>query len=343
MKDFKLPLSKNEIYIITAFFGFILSILIFTFFTPNYYEGKGPRRFVVNEGATLTQVIDSLYKKDFITSKRNMKIAAFIYGAGEKIKAGTYSIPNGVSYLDLIDLLTEGVPKEQKLVTIQEGIWQPQLAGLLQKQLGIDSNKVMELSKDKSYIRSLGLQVDNIEGYLLPNTYYFFVDATANEILRRMKIEMDLLFDESAEKQMQALDMTKHEILTMASIIEGESNLESEFSTIAGVYYNRLEKGMRLQADPTIQYLIRHRKRNNRVLYKDLEIESPYNTYKNRGLPPSPINNPGKEAVMAALYPKENNYLFFVAKGDGSHFFAESYSEHRQNVRKYRQWRRAQN
>jgi UPF0755 protein len=342
MKEFKQPFSKNELYIIAAFFGFVLSILIFTFFTPNYYEERGPRQFEVDKGATLSQVIDSLYAQDFIPSKTNMKIAAFIYGAGDRIKAGSYSIPNGMSYLDLIDLLTEGSPKEQKLVTIQEGIWQPELAGLLQRELGLDSNKIIQLSKDKNFIRSLGLKVDNLEGYLLPDTYYFFVDDKATDVLRRLKNEMDHLFDEKAEKQMSKLGMSKHEILTMASIIEAESNIASEFATISGVYYNRLDIGMRLQADPTIQYLIRDRKRNNRILYKDLEIKSPYNTYKNRGLPPSPINNPGRKAVEAALYPEDNEYLYFVAKGDGSHFFAKSYTEHRKNVRKYRQWRRSQ-
>jgi len=136
--------------------------------------------------------------------------------------------------------------------------------------------------------------------------------------------------------------MTKHEILTLASIVEAESNIFSEYKTISGVYHNRLEKGIALQADPTVQYLIRERK-NKKVYLKDLEINSKFNTYKFPGLPPAPINNPGKDAIMAALYPENNKYLYFVADGTGRHNFSETFTEHSQNVLRYRQWRNNQN
>ncbi len=121
--------------------------------------------------------------------------------------------------------------------------------------------------------------------------------------------------------------------------IQSRQNRVSEFKRIAGVYYNRLRKGIKLQADPTVQFLKREKKRHNKIYYKDLEIDSPYNTYKYKGLPPGPINNPGKDAVLAALYPEENDYLFFVASGDGGHRFAKTKSEHERNVAKYRRWR----
>lgn len=335
--------SRSEIYLILSFFVFVLSILIFTFFAPNYYDSPTPLQIEIYKGETLSQVIDSLYKKKIIPNKTNMKIAAFLYGAERKIKAGRYIIPNGLSYLQLIEKLINPTTTMQLLITIPEGIWQADLAKLLKENLGVDSAKVMELSKSKSFINSLGLEVNNLEGYLLPDSYYFYSNSTAEEILRKLKNEMDKLFDNpKIQNRMKELKMTKQQILTLASIIDAESNYIPEFKTISGVYHNRLKRRMPLQADPTIQYLIRDRK-NKKVYYKDLDIDSKYNTYKYLGLPPSPINNPGKDAIMAALFPEKHNYLYFVANGMGQHNFSTNQFQHQENVARYRQWLRNQN
>ncbi|MFZ6032542.1 MAG: endolytic transglycosylase MltG [Melioribacter sp.] len=337
--------SNNELYLIAGVFAFVLSVLVFTFFSPNYFDSDEPVELVIPRGATLNEVVDSLYSKGVIKGKFNIKAAAFIYGADKKIKAGKYKIPNGLSYLDLIELFINGSPVEQVKITIPEGIWLKDLASLLKRELGVDSAKVMELSKSRSFLSSLGLgdEVESLQGYLLPETYYFYPDSDAETVLRKLKSEMDSVFDNpEIQKRMKELGMNKHEILTLASIIDAESNDFSEFKTISGVYHNRLKRGMLLQADPTVQFLIRHR-RNKKVYYKDLEIESEYNTYKHPGLPPGPINNPGKDAIMAALYPEKHNFYYFVADGNGGHKFASTQREHEQNVLEYRRWRRSQN
>ena len=332
--------NKNDLIIVGAFFGFLLGILLYTFYGPNYYQGLSPKVVTIPNGATFEDVLDSLYAKGIIKSREAMRVAAFIYGAEKGVKAGKYPIPNGLSYLDLLDLLKKGIPPEQKLVTIPEGIWQHKLAGLLKASLGLDSAKIMKLSEDRGFLRSLGIKADNLEGYLLPETYYLFVNSDEEDILRKLKSEMDALFEpETVKLQMRELGMTKHEILTLASIVEGETNLKSEYKRIAGVYHNRLKKGIKLQADPTIQYLKRFRKKYNRILYKDLEIDSPYNTYMYPGLPPGPINNPGKDAVLAAIFPEKHNYFYFVADGTGGHKFARSLNQHLKNVNSYRRWR----
>jgi UPF0755 protein len=333
---------RKDIIVIVSSFAFILALLLFTFFSPNYYDETKPVIIDVPKGATLTQIIDSLYEKKVIPNKVNIKIAAFIYGADKKIKAGRYFIPNGLNYFKLIDLLTGRMPIDQISVTIPEGIWQFDLAGILKEKLGIDSIRVIELSRSKSFIYSLGLNTNNLEGYLLPETYYFYPHSTAEEILRKLKNEMDKIFTPQIEKRMKELKMTRHQILTLASIIEAESNIFSEYKIISGVYHNRLKRGMALQADPTVQYLIRERKKK-KVYWKDLNINSRYNTYKHPGLPPGPINNPGKDAIMAALYPDKNNYLYFVADGTGGHSYSKSYTEHSENVTRYREWRKNQN
>jgi UPF0755 protein len=301
-----------------------------------------PVKIEVKKGQTLSQISDTLYNRNIIPSKINMKISALIYGAERKLKAGRYNIPNGLSYLQLVELLIDGPPDAEILVTIGEGIWQNDLAKLLKEQLNVDSARVMELSRSRSFLNALGIDADNLEGYLLPETYYFYSQSDAEEILSKLSAQMNNIFeDPKVIDRMKELKMNKHQVLTLASIIDGESNLFSEFKTISGVYHNRLRKGMLLQADPTVQYLIRDR-RKNKIYFKDLEIDSKFNTYKYPGLPPAPINNPGKDAIIAALYPESHKYYYFVANGQGGHFFSANISDHNRNVRKYREWRSKQ-
>lgn len=341
-KPDKLLTTRNEVLIVVAFFAFMLALLLFTFYAPNHYKHAEPVVIDIPLGSTLSQVIDTLYSRKIIPNKLNMKIIAYLYGAEKKVRAGRYNIPNDLNYIKLVELLIGGSPAAQILVTLPEGIWQSDIAQILNRNLNIDSAEVMELSKSKSFLNYLNLNADNLEGYLLPESYYFYSNSSAEEILTKLKQEMDNFFTSKLEARMKELKMTRNQILTLASIIDGESNLVAEFKTISGVYHNRLKRGMALQADPTVQYLIRD-KRKNRVLKKDLLINSKFNTYKYTGLPPAPINNPGKDAIIAALYPEKNNYLFFVADGNGGHSFSRTLNEHEQNVSKYRRWRRTQN
>lgn len=336
-KRISFNLKKIDYIIIVAFFFIVLGILLYTFFYPNYYSQPSPVRFKVTRGETLEQIADSLAIKGIIPSKLNMKIAFYLSGKEKNIKAGNYYLPNGLNYFDLIDVFVNQPHLREVLVAIPEGIWQYKLAGLLHNKLGIDSAKFMELSSDSLLIEKLGLNVDNLEGYLLPEGYFFFADVTEQEIITRLKKEQDKIFNDSVKTQMTRLKMTKKQILTLASIIDGESNDIKEFKRISGVYHNRLRLRMGLQADPTIQYLVRG-KRNGGLLKSDFDIKSPFNTYKVAGLPPAPINNPGRDAILAAVFPERHNYLYFVADGTGSHVFARTFAEHDRNVTKHRRW-----
>lgn len=335
-------LSRNEMYVVISFFAFVLIVLIITFYSPNSLPSDKPVEVELRRGDSVNQIIDSLYAKKIIPSKFNMKVAIMLRGAEKKIKAGTYFIDKPMSYLELIDALSGDKLSMQKLVTIPEGIGQPELASLLQKELGIDSSEFIGLSGSKSFLRSLKIEADNLEGYLLPETYYFLASSGARGVIRKLSNELNSIWTKKNKEQLKKLKMTEHQILTIASIIDGESNVFSEFATISGVYHNRLRKGMALQADPTVAYLIRNRK-NKKITRRDLEINSPYNTYKNPGLPPGPISNPGKQAITAALYPEKNNFLYFVANGNGTHSFSTNYEQHAINVSNYRKWLRSQN
>ena len=333
-------ITIHDWYIPTKIFGALLGLFLFIFFYPNPGDGSQVI-FEIPRGSNFKQVSRVLYEEGIIPNEFNFKLAAFLYGSENKLKAGRFTIPSGLNYFELIDFLLKGGFDEQVLVTIPEGIWQHDLAGLLKAKLNIDSSAFMKLSENKYFLAELGINSKSIEGYLLPNTYYFYKNSKSEEVLRKLANEMDKVFDAKVEARLKELKMTKHEILTLASIIEAESNIPSEYKRISAVYHNRLKKWMPLEADPTIQYLKRNGK-HNRVLFKDLEIDSPYNTYKNYGLPPTPINNPGIEAIYAALYPEKNDYLFFVADGTGAHKFSKSYKEHLRNVEAYRKWRQSQ-
>ncbi|MBI9070288.1 MAG: endolytic transglycosylase MltG [Melioribacteraceae bacterium] len=333
--------KKSIIYISTGFGGFILGILLFIFFSPNYYANNNQVLFEIKKGENLNQIIQRLHQDEIIPSKFNMRIASVFYDASHQIKAGKYRIPNGLNYFELVKLFLKGTPEESVRVTIPEGIWQFRLAQIFRKEMDLDSARFIELSKNKSFIKSLGLNCSNLEGYMRPETFDFVKTSSVEEVMRKLVSETNKLFTDSVLVQIKKMGYSKHEILTIASIVEAESNIVDEFGTIAGVYYNRLKRGMKLQADPTVQYLKRKSKRRNRILYKDLEIDSPYNTYKYPGMPPGPINNPSKEAILASINPEKHNLYYFVADGKGGHIFAKNYSQHLKNVNNYRVWRRA--
>lgn len=333
--------SDTDIKLTILVFSFWVTLFYFLFYMPNYFPESQDDTIIIKKGDSFSKVADTLEKRNFISNKKLFKIAAFIVGADKNIRAGKYRIPNGKNYYELLQVFTEAKSAGQKLVTIPEGIWQNKLAGLLYSELGIDSSSFIELSYDKNFLRKLGVSGNSIEGYLLPETYYFYLNTSAEEVIEKLFDEMNQIFiDSNNIKQMEKLKMNRHQILTLASIIDGESNKVSEFRTIAGVYYNRLRIRMPLQADPTIQYLKRETDKKNKILFRDLQINSPFNTYKYYGLPPAPINNPGKDAIMAALYPEKNNFLYFVADGSGGHVFSSSSLQHQRNVAAYRSWRR---
>ena len=339
-KGLKNMFTKKEFLIITVFFFVVLGWLYYIFYTPNYYPGKSPVRFEITKGESLDKITDSLYYHDIIPNRTSMKVAAFLYGAEKRIRAGRYEIPNGLSYLDLIELFLYGKADYLVNVRLYDGSRIKSMAATLKVNAFIDSASFVRECNDREFLDSLGLDYPTIEGYLLPQQYSIYERSSAREIIRKVYNGFNDFFSDSLKIRAKDLGYSVHDIVTLASIIEGETKKKKEMPVIAEVYYNRLKRGMKLEADPTIQYLIEGKWR--RILYKDLKMNSPYNTYMYTGLPPGPINNPGKPALLAALYPDENKYLYFVADGNGGHKFSRTYSEHLKNVREYRRWLRAQ-
>ncbi len=333
-KGFSKLLSKKELFIVILFFIIILGILYSTFFTANYYSAPAPIKVEIKLGETLSELTNDLYSKGIIPSKTNFKIAAFIYGAEKSIKAARYSLPNGLSYLDLLDYFIHGKGDLLKLVTIIPGSTLESVASTLQRDAFIDSTKILSLSQNKTFLDSLGIDSPSMLGYILPKHYYIYERSSAYEALRILYSGIKNFMSDSLRQRAEKIGYSIPQILTIASIVEGETKNKSEMPIIARVYYNRLKQGMKLQADPTIEFA--KKGKWGRLNFKDLQIKSPYNTYKHDGLPPGPINNPDKSAILAALYPDKNNFLYFVANGNGSHHFSTNFQDHLKNANIYR-------
>lgn len=328
-------LSQRDFYIVAVFFLAVMGLLFYGFFFPNYYDGEAPRIFDLEEGMSFSRLCEELESQGIIPNKTMLRVAGFVYGAEQRIKAGRYAIPNGLSYLDLLDLLTEGKSIEKRKLLIYGGMSTRNLIARTVAILQTDSAKLKQLITDRVFLDSIQAKVPNLEGYLLPMSYSFYPHERPEVILQTMWKEFSAFFDEKLQARAIELGFVPHDIMTMASIIAGETIDTTEMPTISGVYHNRLKKNMKLQADPTIAYILGGYRR---LLHRDLEIESPYNTYKYAGLPPGPINNPGRNAIIAALYPREHNYLFFVADSNGRHNFSETYGEHLLKAREYHRW-----
>jgi UPF0755 protein len=333
--------NRKELIAVLLVFFTVLLIGYFTFFTPNYYKAEEPLIFEIREGESFSSVANRLLNQEIISSKTNFRIAAFIYGAETNIRAARYKIPNGLSYLELLDLFIHGPADFLRSIRVNDGQTIKWLSAKVRRDLKVDSVSFYNLAHDPEFITELGLNHSSLEGYLFPGNYKVYERSPPEEVITVFYNGFKDFWSDTLKLRAAEIGFTIHQVLTLASIIKGETHLVEEMPRISGVYHNRLKIGMRLQADPTIQYLLPGGWR--RLLYEDLRIDSPYNTYRYSGLPPGPINNPGRNPILAALYPEENKYLYFVADGKGGHKFASTYSEHLRYVREYRQLIRNQN
>ena len=314
----------------------IASSIILILFWPQNNPNKIVKITVV-PGSTLKNISKLLHDNKILTNKKVFSWAVQLLGKEKKIPIGTFRLVNAKSNYSIIDQLIYGAP-EIKKVRILEGWNVNQIASHLSKTMGFDSLEVINLVSDRKYISKNDIKATSLEGYLSPDTYLFFEGDNPNSVLSQLVSEYNTFWNTKHRNRAKEIGFTEHEVVTMASIIEGEAIYNSERPRISAVYHNRLNINMKLQADPTIQYIIPGGPR--RLLNKDLRVQSPYNTYLHKGLPPGPINSPGKESLTAALYPEENDFIFFVATGDGYHTFTTNEKDHNKAKRKLQKLRR---
>ncbi|RPH95326.1 endolytic transglycosylase MltG, partial [candidate division KSB1 bacterium] len=289
-------ISRTVRGLLTVIFalGLLLSLEVFSRFLLEGSVEDGPRHMVqvsIPEGTSVAEIAEILHRQGLIEHPLLFRYAVRIMGADTKIQAGSMQLASGQSLFDLINNLTHtkalGIP-----VTLREGITSMDVAAVLQSRLSVDSTTFMSVVQDTLFIRELGLDGPTLEGYLYPDTYYIASGTDPRRIARRMVANFFNHLPDSAVERSVKLGFSLHEIITLASIIEWETFTRSEARTISSVYHNRIRRGMPLQADPTVSYALG--KGPARLYYSDLKVDSPYNTYRNPGLPPGPINNPRK-------------------------------------------------
>ena len=282
---------------------------------------------------TLKQVALELSSQGLIISPSAFQGIAYIQDKEQQIMVGEYSLSPSMLPAEIIHRLTSGKTILYPL-TIPEGYRITEIASLLHTQ-GLANPEVFILqTKDKDLIRSLDIPTDSLEGYLFPETYHLSKFTTEIKIVRTMVSTFkEQVLKPQLLKNVKESPLSWHEIITLASLIEKETGLDSERKIISSVFHNRLKKNMRLQTDPTVIYAIE--KFDGNIRKRDLKIDSPYNTYKYKGLPPGPISSPGIKSIVAAISPIKSNHLYFVSRKDGSHHFSSTLAEHNRAVKKY--------
>ncbi|GAB5464647.1 MAG: endolytic transglycosylase MltG [Candidatus Kapaibacteriales bacterium] len=321
------------------------------YFYTNYklsetYNTGESLQFEIPKGATSGEAIDILNGKGVLSPNwfYNLYFKFYLKTQNQTMKAGFYEMPGTVTAEAIIKELVSGGSAKTKMVTVPEGLTSWEIASIFKKELGVDSLTFMQYLRNDSLLSAHDISAPSAEGYLFPETYEFYEKfSNAQIIVEKMIEEGERFWNTSEEIASSGLlqELTKHETLTMASIVEAETGDTTERAIVSGLYHNRLSMKMPLQANPTVQYGIGEK---NRLLNKDLKHDSPFNTYLINGLPPGPINNPGRRAIVAAANPAEHNYIYMVAIGDGSgrHKFSTNQKDHNTYVQQYYRQRRNQ-
>ncbi|MBP3403552.1 MAG: endolytic transglycosylase MltG [Alphaproteobacteria bacterium] len=301
---------------------------VFSFYSLLYEQNDIAESTVilVEKGENLNQIARRLKRDNLLNSVAVFKVAARLSGKSTQLKAGEYRIPARASAKEILDILVSGQTVVRR-VTVPEGKTSRQIFDLLMQTPGLFGD----------------LPEPPANGSLLPETYVFSYGLPRKVILERMLSGMNKTIEELWPLRDPDLPYTtKEEALVLASIVEKETSVPAERPRIAGVFVNRLRKGMRLQTDPTVIYAVTDgtMELNRRLTHKDLRTDHPFNTYVNKGLPPAPICNPGRESIQAVLQPQKTNEIYFVADGTGGHVFSRTFEEHKRNIANWKKARR---
>jgi UPF0755 protein len=315
---------------VTSFIGLVVFFIFLATFTSPILKTT---TIVVSKNTSINHVLDSLNNN---SSLDNLVASITDVVVSLILRREPFSqelvLKKDNNFINLSVQIRTRQPLATVKITIPEGKTMYEVASIFKNKLSIDSTMFVSICSNKEFIDSLKIKAPTLEGYLYPNTYEFYKNSSEKTIIKRLvnqfKENRDFHFPDLAEDKL-------HYFVTLASIVEAETPVETERPRVAGVYQNRLEKGMKLEADPTVQYAIGSKKR---LLYSDLEVQNPYNTYKYKGLPPGPINSPRVSSILAAISPEKHSYIFFVARGDNSnlHYFSSTYSQHLESVALYR-------
>lgn len=332
----KLKVASIGIISVVAAITITLSYFGYLLFKKPVSEDKTQILFDVSPGATLNQIANSLQEQRLIRNAKSFSVYVKAKGQASKLKVGEYALNAAMTPDDIISLLVSGKTVTRNL-TITEGLNIYDIADLFEKNSISSKDEFIKLVSDKELIKQLlNEDVNTLEGFLFPETYKVGKYDGTRAIITQMVNRFNTVWKE-IEPEAQKSKWTRKQIVTFASIVEKETGASAERPLVSSVFHNRLNKKMRLQTDPTVLYgmsvKLGHMPKN--ITKSDLLTPTPYNTYTMFGLPPGPIANPGKEALLAALNPAKTDYLFFVSKNDGTHVFSENLQQHNRAVQQF--------
>jgi len=337
-------MSKRGLILISALLAFFLCAFVVLYIgyfliSPAGVDEK-EEVFIVKKGAGLRAVATELEERRLIRSKHLFMVWAILRGGTRDIKAGEYTLSQSLPPVRIFHILASGAVKTYP-VTIPEGLTAEQIADILAKKNLIDKGEFMSLVGDKTLVASYHIDGPSLEGYLYPDTYLISRDMGAKGLVDLMVNRFWHVYNSLIRDQKSSAGGLSQlrEVVTLASIVEKETGLAEERPIIASVFLNRLKKRMRLESDPTVIYGLKDFDGN--LKREDLRTPSPYNTYIHHGLPPGPIANPGREALSAVIDPVKTDYLYFVSKNDGSHYFSTTLKEHNRAVARFQKRRRS--
>lgn len=314
----------------------IISLIVVThyyiaLFTPSG-QGTVPVLVEFEQGLGFRKIVNILNEKGLVRDKGAFLLLARLKGSTKAIHAGEYEFNASMSPARILEKLEKGLVVKHP-VTIPEGYNIREVAELLENAGLSHKGRFLIKSLDKEFLSKLGIEASSVEGYLFPDTYNLTKGMTEEAIITQMTARFKEAFTDKMKMRAKEVGLSLGEVVTLASIVEKETGAAIERPRIARVFLNRLKRGIMLQSDPTVIYGIKDF--NGNITKKDLLTDTPYNTYRRRGLTPGPIANPGLESLKAVLYPEDCQYLYFVSRNDGTHYFSKTLSEHNMAVRKY--------
>ena len=330
----KLHISRLKIFVACclAIVGISLALILVSYLTSEELPLE-PKEIRIAPGTSTKSIAKLLADERIIRSPLLFEVVAYFEGASRHLQAGTYELSAAMSLREIIHQLEAGKIVHRHFV-VPEGLTVAQIAQLFEDEGFGTSESFRRAARDSQWRKRYGIEGNSLEGYLFPNTYKLVDGIPAANVVKMMLDEFNRHWTRERTEEAKSLDFSPQEIITLASIIEKEARIADERPLIAAVFHNRLKRGWKLDADPTVLYALGNPHRA--LTKKDLKFDSLYNTYVYRGLPPAPICNPGLASIMAALRPAESSYLYFVAIGDGKHHFSNTLAEHNRVIRRIR-------
>ncbi|MGD2295673.1 MAG: endolytic transglycosylase MltG [Candidatus Aminicenantes bacterium] len=334
-----LKIFKRSLLIATILVLFLTSWFVLEFLS----SPKNPPKtilFEIEKGKGAKSLAQNLKDKDIIQKKWVFLLGYSVLYSARSIKAGEYAFSLPLPVKEILEIITEGRVHLHAL-TIPEGLTRLEIAEHLESLGFSERQAFLKASASPDPISDLDPEAANLEGYLFPETYFFPKGVTVEKIVSSMVSQFRNTFSDEWKERAGQIDKSIREVIVLASLIEKETSLPEERPLVSAVFHNRLQRRMKLDCDPTIIYALKLQgKFKDRLRTKDLQLDSPYNTYLYGGLPPGPIANPGRDSIAAALFPAETDYLYFVSKNDGSHCFSRTFREHQNAVNVYQKRKR---